>query len=103
MQNSEKIHHAQPGTRNSFSAMIESLEALLKTLLYKLSTLATRCSMPVWHIRGRDQMLRRILLKVVSNELNSGEEENQRAEPYRERQKLLRSLVLTKELQEEKE
>ena len=83
--------------------MIESLEALRKTILNTLSTLATQCSIPVWHIRGRDQILRRILLKVVSKELKSGEEENQRAEPYKEKQKLLRSLILTKELQEEKE
>ena len=43
------------------------------------------------------------MLKVVSNDLNSGEEENQRDEPYRERQKLLRSLVITKGLHEENE
>ena len=83
--------------------MIESLEALRKTILNKLSTFATQYSIPVWHIQERDQILRRILLKVVSKELKSGEEENQRAEPCKERQKLLRSLVLTKELQEEKE
>ena len=57
----------------------------------------------VWHIQGRDQILRRILLKVTLSDLSSGEEENQRAEPYRDRQKLSNSLVLTRELQEENE
>ena len=65
--------------------MIESLEALPKTILNKLSTLATQCSISVWHIGGRDQILWRILLKVVSKEFKSGEEENQKVEPYKER------------------
>ena len=38
------------GSLSATVAIIESLEALRKTLLYKLSTLATQCSMPVWHI-----------------------------------------------------
>ena len=62
---------------------------------------ATWCNMPVWQARGRDQIFRKILLKVISSDLNSDEGENQRAGPYSERQELRKSIVLVSGSQQE--
>ena len=51
--------------------------------------------------RGRDQIFRKILLKVISSELSSDEEENHRADPYSERQELRESIVLVSGSQQE--
>ena len=48
------------------------------------------------------KMPRRILLNVVSKDLNAGEEDHKQ-DPYGDRQKLEKSLVLTQELQQENE
>ena len=58
--------------------------------------------MPVWLWRGRDQILRKILLNDTSRALSCGDEDLQREAPYRERQKLENSLVFTKGSQQEK-
>jgi hypothetical protein len=58
------------------------------TTLNILSKWATWWRIPVRHIRGRRQILRRILLKVVSNDLNAGAEEDHKQDPYRDRQML---------------
>ena len=43
-----------------------------------------------------------MLLKVISSDLNSDEEENHRADPYSERQELRKSIVLVSGSQQEK-
>ena len=70
--------------------------------LYILSSLATEWTIPVWLWRGRDQILRKILLNDTSRALSCGDEDPQREAPYRERQKLENSLVFTKGSQQEK-
>ena len=75
-------------------------------MLYRLLSWATECRMVVagwlWQFLGRPQIVRK-MLNVVSRGLRAGAEENNIADPYRERQKLERSLVLTKGLREGKE
>ena len=60
----------------------------------------------MWLWRGRDQILRKILLNDTSRALSCGDEDLQREAPHRERQKLENSLenslVFTKGSQQEK-
>ena len=66
-----------------------------------MSNLVKNTSMT--HTRKMPDLTQNILLKVVSKDLNAGAEEDHKQDPYRDRQKLEKSLVLTQGLQQENE